>query len=426
VFLLLLDLDLRSDSLLSFLGLLIEYSKESPEFAAARFYVGFVSQHVSFCQFTPGSLRFCFVPSIEDFSECERSFESHAEYLLVAATHANSFLKMTASKDGPLNELFRWLSQVKVMDRLLDIVYVLSGEVAGVDCESNARIHLIHVASEPSEKNVQFALKANAEYFLEPKISVNTLQSFKACLGQAAINAQMRIFCSPTLSVKSAHGPVRQFAVKARQTVINLRFFSRAVPPFLVLQRTRESVDCVSIQMVLDVFDGDLFVLNRAWKLATGTADWSGSIDPAWSLAPFIQMKAATQFKDMGFTTPWVIAERKWKFRPNALTGKKLTECMERFVNMLLDPGIFTDGQRAYFMLVGFYGGNGYYGQLYDALKICPADGPYLVIPPFLVYSEEEAIGRTERPICEMPPIRIPVKRYARLLNALQSFKNET
>lgn len=73
--------------------ILADEVKESEEFGAMLFYIGFVSQHVTLCQFETGNLRFCFVPLIDAVQNCEKPMAIHAEYLLVAATHAKSFLK---------------------------------------------------------------------------------------------------------------------------------------------------------------------------------------------------------------------------------------------------------------------------------------------------------------------------------------------
>jgi hypothetical protein len=310
------------------------------------------------------------------------------------------------------------------METLQDIVYVFSREITNVEYEAQARLHLIHVASEPSEKNVQFALKANATYSLETHINVSTLRHFRSCLAPTAIYRRVAVFTSPAVCVKSVLGPVRA-ATRGSPTIVDLRFFSRSIPPFLVLQSTTERVDCVSVQVILDVFDGHLFVLNRAWKRAAAAADWAAAVDCAWCVAPFIQLKAAETFKIMGLATPWAMSERKVKLRNEASMRRKRVEQIERVVALLMSsPDILTDQQRAYFALAGFYGGNRYYDDLYAALMTGEVEAPYLLIPPFLIFNEAgpEDIGQFN---CGMAPIRLAQKKYARLRNALHEFKSE-
>jgi hypothetical protein len=313
------------------------------------------------------------------------------------------------------------------MNSLHDIIYVFSGEIGTFEYEQKPRLHLIQIAAEPSEKNIQFALKANATYFLETHVTANTLRYFKSCLAPTVIDTRVSVFTSTGVVLKFVSGPIKRFSSSGNQTIIDLKSFSRAIPPFLILRGTKDVCDCVSVQIILEIFEGHLFVMNRVWQRAPSPAAWAASVNHAWCAAPFIQLKAVEALKDIGLVTPWVVPERKVKFLKEAPLCRKKAKHLEKLITVLAsNPEIFTDTQRSYFLLAGFYGGIGYYDELYDALTMTALNAPYLVIPPYIVFSGEQRqsdLGLSA--VFGMASITIPAKRYSRLRTAIHDLRNE-
>jgi hypothetical protein len=425
-YLLLLDLDVREDSLFGFVRMLIEEARRTPDFGNARFYVGFVSQHVTFCHHAPNDLRFCFVPSFENLQDCEETLLSHAEYLEVAATHAKSSLKATAEKSVPLRELFDVLLVTRIMEDLQDIVYVFSGAVANLEYDFGPRLHLVQIASEPNEKTIQFALKANATYSLETQINANTLESFKSCLAPNLLYRHIQVFTSQGISLKSVYGPVKTTTITQKGSIVELKLFSRAIPPYFFLRGTKVPEAYVSIQMVFDVFESQLFVMNWVWRKAIHPAEWAASVDHAWCVAPFIQLKAAEAFKDLRLVSRWSIPDGTFRFPKEAVCCRKRAEHLEKLILLLVRRSeIFSDAQRSYFLLSAFYGATRYYDELYEALTKSPIDGPYLIIPPYIAFAEEAtSLGIAPLKV-GMTPIKLPPRAFGRLRNAIHDLRSE-
>jgi hypothetical protein len=329
----LLDVDVRRDRLISFARLLTDEARRFPDFGAAPCYIGFVSQSVVFCKFSPNQLRFCFVPSIEQVQTCERPMAAHVDCLIVAATHAKTVLWATPEKGAPLSALFKFLTDMCALNGILDVIYVLSGDLVNFDYASSPRLHLIQIASEPSEKNIQFALRANATYSLIPQINESTLRSFKLCIAPSIISTQIVLFTSAGWSFKAAYEPIRAISKKdnelAKSTTIDLKFFSHAIPPVIILRSDREAGECVSVQIIIEIFDAHLLVMNGVWKRANGPAEWGASLDYAWYMAQFAQLRAAEALKDLGIATPWSVVEGRLKFPKEAAVYKKKAETPE-------------------------------------------------------------------------------------------------
>jgi hypothetical protein len=406
--------------------MLVSDTQLSPEFSNFRCYIGFVSHHVTFCEYSKEVLRFCFVPSIEDLRNCEGSLQLHSEYLVKVSTYAKRFLKSTPIKSVPLNELFKYLNDTGLLETFHDIVYIFSGEIVNVEYDCDVRLHLIHHSSEPNEKNIQFAMKSKATYSVETEMNENTLKTLKSCLTPKMKLKGMKVFTSNTVYVKSVYGPIKRSIVEKHQTKIDLKFFSRSIPPFFILRNTKNQSDSVSVQMILDIFEEYLIVINRVWKRAINQTELFGSFDDTWWIGPLIQQKASEAMKDMGLSIPWIISERKMKFWKESGVSVKKGEPVTKLLGLLIgSPKIFTNAQRLYFLLKGFYGGMGYFDELYESLISNILESQYLKIPPYFVLSEETNLEEMEEFHCEMTLITLSTKRYGRLRTAFQELKND-
>jgi hypothetical protein len=304
-------------------------------------------------------------------------------------------------------------------------VYIFSGDIGNANYEPPPRLHLIQIATEPSDRNTHFALKANATYSLQTQINKSTLAHFTSCLGMGQISSRLTIFTSARLSIKAIYGPIRATSSNGSQTTLELKFFSREIPPYLIVRHAKSDVDYVSIQMVLAGFDGSLLVFNRAWRRASTAAEWAASINPAWYAVPFIQLRAVEALKAMGLASPWTVPEVKVRALKDVAIAKKKSEAIEKLILPLFSGAdVFSDSQRAYLLLTGLYGGRRYYDELYEALTRGILDGPYLMIPPYLVFGDETIVDISQYN-CGMAPIKFTARRYARLRSMIQDFRNE-
>jgi hypothetical protein len=247
-------------------------------------------------------------------------------------------------------------------------------------------------------------------------------------LGGSAVNSRLHVFTSAGASLQKAYGPIKSLTTdRGNATTIDLKFFSRAVPPYLILRPTKDPADAVSIQIVIDVFDAQLFVMNHVWKRATSQAEWDSSLDFAWCFSQFIQARAAHELHSLGLSIPWRIPERRIKFSREVNAQKRKVEIFDKFIGLVMSGNdIFTPQQKAYLLLATYYGRDQYFDDLYRALTTPGTPGQALIFPPYIACEGPDPpqvdISQFS---CGMAPIRLHPKRFARLKGVMHDFKAE-
>jgi hypothetical protein len=417
------------ESITAFARLLVDEAHTSSDFGCALFYIGFVGPFIMFCKYDPGNLRFCFVPAIDNFKDCLKTLQDHSDYLFQAVDHAKSFLKTAGDRRGALKSLFKFLSDEKVAGDIQDIIYIHSGEIgAQIDFGPPPRLHLIQFAGEPSFLNVQLALQTNSTYSVQSQIGGDTLTYFKTCLGGSAVNSRLRIFTSAGALIQKAYGPIKNMTIeRGSSATIDLKFFLRAVPPYLILRPTKDPADAVSIQIVIDVFDAQLFVMNHVWKRAASPAEWGSSLDFVWCSAQFIQIRAAEELRSLGISVPWQVPERRIKFSREVNAQKRKVESFEKFIRLIMSSNdMFTPQQKAYLLLATYYGRDQFFDDLYRALTTPGTPGQALIVPPYIACEAPDPPQvDLSQFSCGMVPIRLHPKRFARLKSVIHDVKAE-
>jgi hypothetical protein len=206
------------------------------------------------------------------------------------------------------------------------------------------------------------------------------------------------------------------------QTVVDLKYFSRDVPPYFVLRCAKDSSKApVSVQVILEVFQDQTYVMNRSWKKAETDQEWAKSIDFAWFSSQFLQTWAVGEFQRWKLVAPWTFPDRKIKFSKDLTSLKRKIDAFEKLFGLILaNPDGVRDSFRPYLLVMVFYGGALFFETLYKSLASASLDAGFLDVPPFAVFDA----GRSKPPVTPgLAPIVLESTQYEKLRTAIHAFR---